>query len=1354
MKKILAFCFFPAFTPPVNGGQSRLFNFYSALSAHHQVTLLTSTHAHDEEERVTHGPMFIERRVPKDRYFIEQYAELSQFGSGGDLSGPALAASSAFPTLLHRAYLQEYGQADIIIHDFPFTTGYDIYRGLDRKLRVYNSHNCESTLYRQLHPEARSAPIHALVDEAEIDLLKCVDQVHYCSEADLEAFLALTSSPPAGLTYVPNGTALRPATKGATQSVVRSSIATALFMGSGHPPNMMAARFVVEELAPRFPDIEFRIVGSCLPEGRYVANVKRLGIVTDEEKEELIRGSDIALNPMTTGSGSNLKVLDYFAHGVPVISTEFGMRGIHATAGQHYLAASLENFESTLHQCMARAGELVAIGNAGRGLAEARYSWTSIAQNVAERLTSLCEEKHARPRQAHLLMLNDYESYNAIGGGCTRTRGLCAAIAKHQPVVFLSFTSSVRIKRYAPADNVTAIAVPWSLAHRAENDRTNAMSHISCADLIASRHCDKNKLLIHLYDMLRQDATLVVVEHCYMTPLPMMFGDRFIYSSQNVESVLKRPFLNGHPRGQELMAHLENLEGLAVRRAAAVVTVCDADARALQALTDTSGPVIVVPNGAAEPPSEALVSAAMADLTSSISPRSVVFVGSAHMPNIECAHFIRDVLAPQCKDVEFHIVGSACNGLDNVSSFPANIRLWGELDECEKSGVMNACAIAINPMSSGGGSNIKLADYLAHGKFVVTTEFGQRGYPQAINEHIEVATLDLFSSAVRAALKNPDSTDATKQSRRKQIFAERLSMEALGGKLFELIQQMQKPSRRVLFVTYRYTDPALGGAEVMIGDLIKALAVTGDFQVDVVAPALSEMRNHYRFAEQYSFQPSGALMNVPNLRYRRFALDGEGESPDVAERLSMAWQTQPLFEQMLSRQLQRHYAESGLTWGWAELIDGSTRHALASCGLHIARPGRVALNGVAEVPTFILAQSRRGELLASVAADAGRFSLEFDLCEAGEIQLLSSRSTTDPRIDPRPRGFFAQSFQVGGEAIDLRKPTLIDVALRQCTSEQVFHNLASAAEASRFSLNVRLTDVRGPFSSELETFLESNVQDYDLVVTHNNIFRPAVVAIDAARRKGVPTVLVPHGHFDDDYYHFPDIMESARAADVVLAAPKVACKFLQDKGCAVEYLPSSVDTTERFTEDDVASFRLVYGSTEPFVLVLGRKAGAKNYRDVIDAVEQFNRKHGKLRVVMIGPDDDGVVIDSRVASVLGRQPREVVRGALLSSMALVNMSASESFGIVLLEAWLAEKPVVVNKRCAAFHDMAVDRWNALVVEKEALTAALVELWSNPDLGARLASNGRQTANEYDVAAISSKFVRICQGAITQKAPLQ
>jgi glycosyltransferase involved in cell wall biosynthesis len=71
------------------------------------------------------------------------------------------------------------------------------------------------------------------------------------------------------------------------------------------------------------------------------------------------------------------------------------------------------------------------------------------------------------------------------------------------------------------------------------------------------------------------------------------------------------------------------------------------------------------------------------------------------------------------------------------------------------------------------------------------------------------------------------------------------------------------------------------------------------------------------------------------------------------------------------------------------------------------------------------------------------------------------------------------------------------------------------------------------------------------------------------------------------------------------------------------------------------------------------------------------------------------------------------------------MSSSESFGIVLLEAWMAGKPVIANNSCAAFHDLAIDDHNALLVDDvRSLRQAIKRLLSDQELCDRLAENGK------------------------------
>lgn len=1337
MKKILAFSFFPAFVPPTNGGQSRLFNFYKALSERFEVTLLTSTHIGVEEEVVNHGVGFIERRIPKDQFFTDQWLGLSQFSGGGDLSGPCIAACGIYPTLLHQAYLEEYEKADVIIHDCPFTVEYDLFARCDDKLRIYNSYNCETQLYGKLHEGAKSQQIRELVYQAELHLLEVSDLLFYCSQDDLLEFREMAPAANFEAVYVPNG--MTPMAGPKFNCEPDKGTYSAVFIGSDHLPNAHAAEFIVRVLAPRLPEVTFDIIGSCLLKGKYTPNVRRHGVVSDETKSRLLSQANLALNPMEFGSGSNVKVLDYLSYELPVLSTSFGMRGIQAEAGKEYLEELLEHFPEAIRMAVGNRDYLSAVAAAGNALALARYTWDAIAQSAADSIEKLAEAKAVTPLKRFVLALNDYDSFSGLGGGCTRTRGLYAAVSEWCPVVFVSFSGSGNLQARNHIEDITVINVPMGPDHLAELQCVNSQYNVSADDIIASRHCLGNPHLNIVYRVLRQSARCIVLEHCYMAGLPRAWGDRFVYSSQNNEIELKKRLLEWHPLKAELLQDVEGVERFVVECSAATIAVSREDAESLVRGKRTSGPVIVVRNGAAIPESGEAVARSQEALRGKIKQRSVVFLGSAHMPNVEAANFITERIAPQCRDVQFHLIGSVCGAIHNV---PANVCLWGVVDDVTKSAVMQACSLAINPMLSGSGSNVKLADYLGNGLYVVTTDFGQRGYPTSILEHIEVVPVEQFAGAIRAVLGRSEHFLADARQERRVLFDRELAMQGLADRFVSTLQGLEGKRKRVLYVAYRYISPPQGGAEVNIDKFVSALGHSGQFDVDVVSPEISGIHNHMRFSETYSFEREcSAPVDIPNVRFARFPADAP-ERALIDARLRIAWRAQPRFERAVSRRLANDYAVTGLAWGWGypEVEVGrASRWAFAECGIFLPDPAQIHVAGYAPTPVVITAQSQ-GMVVAGPWAVEGNFRLDFHAV-AGELEF--STSTPMQINDPRPIGFLVTSLAVACKAIDLATPTLVQRHLPGVAAETSFQILDQAAAETRAAQNVRLTDGRGPWSASLERFIADHVAEYDLVVTHNNVFRPAVVAIEEAKKYGVPSILIPHAHLDDDFYHFPDLLESAQNASLVLAVPKVAVDFLASKGCNARYLSAGCDTQEKFCLTDIDSFRQVYLSDKPFILVLGRKAGAKGYRKIINAVEQLNRAGIDLQVVLIGPDDDGVPVNTPSACYFGRQPRNVVRGALLSCIALCNMSTSESFGIVLLEAWLAGKPVIVNKACAAFHDLAIDRVNALMVGESELPEAIRELASHPELRARLAEEGASIVKHYDWLAVSESFVDCC-----------
>ena len=120
---------------------------------------------------------------------------------------------------------------------------------------------------------------------------------------------------------------------------------TVLFHGTlRYPPNAEAARFLVDHVAPELrrlvPDVRIRLVGTTAPGLESVDDppgVTLVGPVPDIT-DELAR-ADVVIVPIRFGSGTRLKVVEAFAHRIPVVATTLGAEGLGAQDGVHLLLA-------------------------------------------------------------------------------------------------------------------------------------------------------------------------------------------------------------------------------------------------------------------------------------------------------------------------------------------------------------------------------------------------------------------------------------------------------------------------------------------------------------------------------------------------------------------------------------------------------------------------------------------------------------------------------------------------------------------------------------------------------------------------------------------------------------------------------------------------------------------------------------------------------------------------------------------------------------------------------------------------------------------------------------------------------
>jgi GT2 family glycosyltransferase/uncharacterized coiled-coil DUF342 family protein len=105
--------------------------------------------------------------------------------------------------------------------------------------------------------------------------------------------------------------------------------------GFAHPPNVDAARWLVEDILPRVharvPQVRLQLVGSN-PTDEVSAlssdQIAVLGYVDDATLESMYRSARVVVAPLRFGAGVKLKVLEAMAHGVPLATTSVGTQGL------------------------------------------------------------------------------------------------------------------------------------------------------------------------------------------------------------------------------------------------------------------------------------------------------------------------------------------------------------------------------------------------------------------------------------------------------------------------------------------------------------------------------------------------------------------------------------------------------------------------------------------------------------------------------------------------------------------------------------------------------------------------------------------------------------------------------------------------------------------------------------------------------------------------------------------------------------------------------------------------------------------------------------------------------------------
>lgn len=412
--------------PPIGGGRIRLLGLYSGFK-NLQVTYVGSYDWPGQQKRVLKlSSNLIEIDIPLSLKHFEESDRLNTRIPNEriiDVTFPILGHYSQ--KFVNKAK-DEATKAEIVIFSHPwlFSNVAPILEP-SKQFIIYDSHNCEGVLRSKLldNQNGFGSELARNVVKNEYEICHAADLIFACSEEDRDNFVKFYEVSPLKILIVPNGVFTANIKQFTDKEKMDAKVSlgiegiVAVFIGSDYSPNIEAAEVIVR-LASELNHITFIIMGG-VGEGLKNKKIDRqsnliiTGFVEESEKVKYFAASDIALNPMQSGSGTNIKMFDFMAAGLPVVTTEIGARGI-LNSNNCYIVSNIDMFTENI-QLLANNKELrYKIGDNGRRLTFEKFCWDNISNELSFNIKHRCQNKMNKLSPYFSIIIPTYERHHLL----------------------------------------------------------------------------------------------------------------------------------------------------------------------------------------------------------------------------------------------------------------------------------------------------------------------------------------------------------------------------------------------------------------------------------------------------------------------------------------------------------------------------------------------------------------------------------------------------------------------------------------------------------------------------------------------------------------------------------------------------------------------------------------------------------------------------------------------------------------------------------------------------------------------------------------------------------------------------
>ncbi len=155
-------------------------------------------------------------------------------------------------------------------------------------------------------------------------------------------------------------------------------------------PNQESIAWLLDSVWPvihrEVPQAHLYLAGRKMPAKWMRANIEGVTVVGEvDDASEFIRGKQINIVPLLSGSGIRVKIIEAMAAGKIVVTTTVGAQGINYTDGVDILIANTpDEFARQIKRCLSDAAYCQSVGEAAARLIRVQYNGQKLADKLIE----------------------------------------------------------------------------------------------------------------------------------------------------------------------------------------------------------------------------------------------------------------------------------------------------------------------------------------------------------------------------------------------------------------------------------------------------------------------------------------------------------------------------------------------------------------------------------------------------------------------------------------------------------------------------------------------------------------------------------------------------------------------------------------------------------------------------------------------------------------------------------------------------------------------------------------------------------------------------------------------------------